>query len=288
MKTLHQSPTDPSFVQNPYPFYARARDQGDLHFWADYNMVAAFSHRSVHAFLRNRRFGREIPPEMAGPGPAHLADFLALEAHSLLDAEPPRHTRLRALILRAFTLRRINAMAPDIAALCHQQIDAFPARPFDLLGAYCTQVPIIVITRLLGVPETMAPQLLAWSHAMVAMYQAGCARPTEDAAARATPMRRRPCLAMPSSAAIGWRCCWGPPTAIRRAGMPPTASAPPALSGPAPPLAADCISVSARRWRGWKCASPCRSCSRAAPVWRWRQRRNLATATIFTASAACW
>lgn len=185
MKTLHQSPTDPGFVQNPYPFYARARAEGPLHFWADYDMPAAFSHELVQSLLRDRRFGREIPSEMASPGPAHLAPFLAVEAHSMLDAEPPRHTRLRALILRAFTSRQITAMAPDITDLCHTLIDAFPEGPFDLIPTYCSQIPVIIIARLLGVPEQMAPQLLSWSHDMVAMYQASRTRATEDAAARA-------------------------------------------------------------------------------------------------------
>ncbi|UWQ73397.1 cytochrome P450 [Leisingera sp. M658] len=186
MKTLIQSPTDPAFVQDPYPFYAAAQVQGQLHHWQDYGMVAAFGHSAVHMLLRDRRFGREMPEEMQTEGPAHLAPFLAVEAHSLLDAEPPRHTRLRRLVLRAFTSREIAALEPDIKDLCHQLIDAFPDQPFDLLEAYCTQVPVITICRLLGVPEDMAPQLLDWSHRMVAMYQASRTEETEHAAAKAS------------------------------------------------------------------------------------------------------
>ncbi|WP_170524538.1 cytochrome P450 [Ruegeria arenilitoris] len=186
MKTVHQSPTEPEFVQNPYSFYRAARDQGDLVYWQDYDMPAAMSHAAVQALLRDRRFGREVPSEMATKGPDHLAPWLTVEAHSLLEAEPPRHTRLRALVLRAFTSRAIGALAPDIERLCHDLIDAFPDAPFDLLDAYCTQVPVITICRLLGVPESMAPQLLQWSHAMVAMYQASRTRETEDQAAQAS------------------------------------------------------------------------------------------------------
>jgi unspecific monooxygenase len=186
MKTLHQSPTDPIFVQNPYPVYAEARSQGDVIWWEDYKMHAAVSQRAVHTLLRDRRLGREVPAEMAKPGPEHLAPFLKVEATSLLDAEPPRHTRLRALILRAFTSRAITAMADDIEQLCHDLIDQFPDQPFDLLKHYCEKVPVIVIARLLGVPESMAPKLLKWSHDMVAMYQASITRQTEDAAALAS------------------------------------------------------------------------------------------------------
>ncbi|UWQ80603.1 cytochrome P450 [Leisingera sp. S132] len=186
MKTLSQSPTDPAFVQDPYAFYAAARDQGQLHHWQDYGMVAAFGHAAVHMLLRDRRFGREVPEELRRPGPAHLAPFLAVEAHSMLDAEPPRHTRLRKLVLRAFTSRGIAELEPGIEALCHQLIDAFPDQPFDLLGAYCTQVPVVTICRLLGVPEEMGANLVDWSHKIVAMYQAARTEETEHAAAQAS------------------------------------------------------------------------------------------------------
>ncbi|MEP2717017.1 cytochrome P450 [Pseudophaeobacter sp.] len=187
MKTVRQPPTDPAFVQDPYPFYQRGRDQAGLNYWQDYAMPAAFRRAAVHAILRDRRFGREIPPELAKPTPDHLAPFMAVEAHSMLEAEPPRHTRLRKLVMRAFTSREIKAQEEGIASLSHQLIDAFPdpGQPFDLLATYCTQVPVITICRLLGVPIKMAPQLLDWSHAMVAIYQASRTQETEIAAARA-------------------------------------------------------------------------------------------------------
>jgi unspecific monooxygenase len=185
MQTLLQSPTDPGFVQNPYPFYAQARALGPVHLWADYAMPTAFSYKAVHALLRDRRFGREIPTELRRPGLDHLAPFQTIEAHSMLDAEPPRHTRLRGLVLRAFTSRRIAALEPDITALCHQLIDQFPAGPVDLIPSYCTQVPALIIARLLGVPDAKVPDLLNWSHAMVAMYQANRTPTIERAAARA-------------------------------------------------------------------------------------------------------
>ena len=186
MKTLSQSPTDPAFVQNPYPFYDTARGEGDLVFWKEYGMPAAVSHKAVQDILRDRRFGTEQPSEMQAEVPPHLAPWHAVEAHSLLEAEPPRHTRLRALILRAFTSRAIAALEPAIGTLCQQLIDDFPNTPFDLLEAYCTQVPVITICRLLGVPEDKAPDLLQWSHAMVAMYQAGRSYQPEIEATRAT------------------------------------------------------------------------------------------------------
>ncbi len=186
MLTLSQSPTEPAFVQDPYRFYERARKGGPLFRWDDYGLVCATSAAAVGAILRDRRFGREEPEELRRPVPAHLAPFYAVEAHSMLELEPPRHTRLRSLVLRAFTSRRIAALAPEIEALSHQLIDAFPAGAFDLLPAFAQKLPVTIIARLLGVPEDRGPDLLAWSNAMVGMYQARRSRAMEDAAVAAT------------------------------------------------------------------------------------------------------
>ncbi|MGI3168348.1 cytochrome P450 [Pseudooceanicola sp. C21-150M6] len=185
MHRLSQSPTDPAFVQNPYPFYHRARATGPLFYWEDYGMTAAVSHAAVQAILRDRRFGRAVPAELAEPVPDHLAPFYAIDDHSMLELEPPAHTRLRNLVLRAFTSRRIAALGPEIEALATRLAQALPEGDTDLLPAFATPLPVIVIARLLGVPEDMAPDLLRWSNTMVAMYQARRNRQIEDAAARA-------------------------------------------------------------------------------------------------------
>jgi cytochrome P450 len=184
MQHLVQSPTDPAFVQDPYPFYDRARAAGDLFFWEDYAKPCALSHRAVMAILKDRRMGRE--PVDPLPIPERLAPFYDIEAHSMLELEPPRHTRLRGLVVRAFTTRRIAALEPEIATLCAALIDRFPSGPFDLMDAYARIIPVVVICRLLGVPEERAPDLLSWSNAMVAMYQARRSRDIEDAAMAAS------------------------------------------------------------------------------------------------------
>lgn len=183
MKTIHQPPTDAAFVQDPYPFYARLRAlEGELVRWDDYDMVCAASYGPVNAILRDRRFGREMPADLARPIPQRLKAFYDIEAHSMLELNPPRHTRLRSLVLRAFTSRRIKALAPEIEVLCHALIDGFTTGEVDLLQAYAQKLPVIIIARLLGVPEAMADQLLMWSNAMVMMYQAGRTQADEDAA----------------------------------------------------------------------------------------------------------
>ncbi len=171
-------------MQDPYRFYEAARAKGPFFHWADYDLVCTGNAAAVNAIFRDRRFGREAPEPAAIP--PHLAPFFAVEAHSMLELEPPRHTRLRSLVLRAFTSRRIAALQPEIESLTHQLIDRFPAGPFDLLQAFGQPLPVIIIARLLGVPEAMAPDLLRWSNAMVGMYQAHRTPAMEAAAVAAT------------------------------------------------------------------------------------------------------
>lgn len=182
MKTLNLSPLDPAFVQDPYTAYAKARADGPVLYWEDYGMLAAFDAATVQALLRDRRLGREVPPDQRTPVPSHMQDFYRVEAQSMLELEPPVHTRLRGLVLRAFTSRRIAGLGPEIEAIAAELLDALPDGPIDLIPTFCTQIPVRIIARLLGVPEDMWPDLLRWSNAMVAVYQAGRTRAVEDAA----------------------------------------------------------------------------------------------------------
>ncbi|MBP7002524.1 cytochrome P450 [Amaricoccus sp.] len=182
MRRLSQDPRAAAFVQDPYPFYDRARAAGPLFLWEEYGFPCAAGYDAVNALLRDRRFGREPPEGMRPARPAHLARFYAIDDLSLLDREPPAHTRLRGLVLRAFTSRRIAALRPEIAALADGLIDRLEGPEVDLIAAFAERLPVVVIARLLGVPEAMADRLLGWSHAMVAMYQARRDRAVEDAA----------------------------------------------------------------------------------------------------------
>lgn len=185
MKILSQSPDAPEFIQNPYAFYDRARAFGPLFHWADYGKICVTSYTAVNAILRDRRFGREVPPDQRQPVAPHTVPFYAVEAHSMLELEPPRHTRLRGLVMRAFTSRRINGLAPEIAQLSGELIDTCPDGPFDLLHHFGQRLPVTIIARLLGVPESMGDDLLRWSNAMVKMYIPNRSRAMEDAAANA-------------------------------------------------------------------------------------------------------
>lgn len=186
LPSLSQSPRAPAFNQNPYPFYHRLRDTGPFVMWGEYNWPCSATYEVVNSLLRDRRFGREAPEGHAPERPAHTKPFYDFENLTILEREPPFHTRIRKLLVRAFTNREIAAMEPQIESLSHQLIDGFSGDQIDLLPAYCEKIPIIVICRLLGVPEDMADQLLSWSHDMVAMYQARRDRAIEDAAVEAT------------------------------------------------------------------------------------------------------
>lgn len=192
-RRVHLDPCDPSFYQNPYPAYKSIREQAPVFFWEEYGYWCFARHADVNSILRDPRFGRQIlhvatREELGWPEtPPHLAPFYAFEEHSLLELEPPVHTRLRSLVSKAFLSRQVERLRPAIETLCHELIDQMAGRnEVDLLEAYATPIPVMVICSLLGMPGSLAPQLLAWSHDMVGMYQARRDRTIEDAAVRAT------------------------------------------------------------------------------------------------------
>jgi cytochrome P450 len=169
---------DPHFYQDPYPTYARLQEEAPVFYWEEHQRWCFVRHADVTGILRDRRFGRQIthilsreelgwPPERED-----LKPFLDIDRVSLLDLEPPDHTRLRSLIQKAFMARQIAQLEPRIAALAHQLIDEMPAqKQTDLLPAFATPIPVTVIAEFLGVPTSLNQQLLDWSHAMVKMYE---------------------------------------------------------------------------------------------------------------------
>ena len=188
---FRQSPTDPAFMADPYPAYERLRALGPVAFWEELGKPVLCGHGPVSAVLRDRRFGREVTHlasrEHLGwdPIPERLAPFYAFEAHSLLEREPPVHTRLRRLVNRAFTSRAVAGLGPRIEGLAEALVDDFdPAT--ELMDRFATPIPLTVIAELLGAPVEAGPQMLAWSHDMVGMDQAGRDRAAEDRAVAAT------------------------------------------------------------------------------------------------------
>ncbi len=190
-RRLRLDPREKRFYQDPYETYAWLHAQGGIFFWEEFGFWCFGRFDDVNALLRDRRLGRQNPagiPDSRGVGAdrTHLTSFDAVEAHSLLELEPPVHTRLRTLVNRAFVSRQVERLRPRIEALANELIDRFPAdQAFDLIPAYATPLPITIIAEMLGVPVEMGPQLLDWSHAMVAMYTLGRTREAEETANRA-------------------------------------------------------------------------------------------------------
>jgi cytochrome P450 len=191
-RSVDLDPRNTQFVQDPYSAYEAVRQLCPVFKWEQYGHWCFLNHEDVNGLLRDRRFGRQIlhvasREELGWAEPAaHLKAFTDHEQHSLLELEPPVHSRLRGLVNRAFLSRQVERLRPRLLSLCNELIDGFEAKDeVDLLPAYATPIPIIVICELLGAPVAMADQFLAWSHDHVAMYMAKRDRAIEDKAVAA-------------------------------------------------------------------------------------------------------
>jgi cytochrome P450 len=186
-------PRDPEFYQNPYAFYDRLHASDPKFFWDQYGHWCFAGFKDVSALLRDKRFGREIlhvatREELGMPEPKpHTAAFDLTEKHSLLNLEPPAHTRLRTLVNRAFVSRHVEQLRPRIVKLANEIIDGFEGQDsVDLIKAFAAPLPAIIIAEMIGLPAESAPQLLAWSNRMVAMYMFGVSEETEHDANQAS------------------------------------------------------------------------------------------------------
>lgn len=186
-------PCDPAFVRDPYPFYAAMRDLGRVFAWRQLGHRCVARYDDVNTLLRDRRFGRQIlhvttRAELGWPEPAeHLGPFHEFEKHSLLELEPPRHTRLRGFVNAAFLPRQVDRAAEGIERMAHELVDGLAARrECDVVADYAAPLAVGVIAEFLGVPRDLGPRLLAWSHDMVAIYQARRDRAIEDRTVAAT------------------------------------------------------------------------------------------------------
>ena len=183
---------DPAFYGNPNAVYAALHAHCPTFYWQEQKLWTVTGYDQVNSLLRDRRFGRQIlhvasreELGLADPLP-HLKNFDAAELHSLLEIEPPEHTRLRTLVNRAFVSRHVERMKPEIAALANRLIDGFAANgKVELLSAFADIIPVTMIARMIGIPDEMGPQLLKWSHAYVRMYMFGRTRADEAAADQA-------------------------------------------------------------------------------------------------------
>ena len=162
MLKVDQSPVEKKFVQNPYAFYRKILKEGGVCFWKNYNQKAFFKFETINKIFKDKRFGRELPPGIKQTNEKELSNFYRIEKNSMLELEGKRHSRLRGLVLRAFTTKNIQRISRDIDTLCCELLNNIKDKETDLIENYAKQVPVITIARLLGIPEEMSDQLLKW------------------------------------------------------------------------------------------------------------------------------
>jgi cytochrome P450 len=186
-------PRDRAFYQDPYAFYRDVRAVSPSFFWEEYGHWCFADFDEVGVLLRDKRFGRQIlhvatREQLGLPEPKpYTAAFEQTEKYSLLNLEPPAHTRLRALVNRAFVSRHVEQLRPRIERLANELIDGFDGDgEVELLKAYAAPIPAIVIAEMIGLPAEMAMQLVDWSNRMVTMYMFAVTRETELDANRAS------------------------------------------------------------------------------------------------------
>lgn len=185
-------PTDEAFLQDPYPTYARLREEAPVHWHEPWGAFVVTRYRDVDRLLRDRRLGRVmehvLPEHRKRPKVPEHAPFDAIQAGSLLEIEPPDHTRIRRVVHDQFTPKHVRALAGKVEALCERLADALeasPGREADLIATFAQPLPVTVIADLLGIPEEGRPQLLPWSKGIIGMFEPERTPEAEAAAVRA-------------------------------------------------------------------------------------------------------
>jgi len=182
-------PRDPAFLADPYPVFAELRAAGPVHRHDGLGLHVAVTHAACDAVLRDRSLGRiwrDREPVAA------FASFNLLHRTSMLENEPPTHTRLRRLVAGAFgrghveRLRRtVDELADALVADLATRIADAPDGAADLLAAVAEPLPVEVIAELIGVPPPDRHLLRPWSNAIVKMYEYGLPEDRQAAAERA-------------------------------------------------------------------------------------------------------
>ncbi len=149
---VRYSPYDYAVHEDPYPIYARLRSEAPLYRNDEFDFWALSRHADVLAAFRDpahlsNRFGVTLDPAAYGPHAHRSMSFLAMD--------PPRHTRMRSLVSKAFTMRRVAELEPEIRALAVHYLDAaLEMGTFDMVGDVAGKLPMDVISQMIGVPAS--------------------------------------------------------------------------------------------------------------------------------------
>jgi len=164
---------NPSFVADPYEQLKALRDIGKPVWHEGMQIFLAARHSDANDVFRNKSLGRiftDKSPEF------EWETFNWLHSDSILDSEPPKHTRLRSLVAKAFNRNKIEGMRPAVERITQQLLDAIDEKVksgenFDLIADYAEPLPVKIIADLLGFPESEEHLLRPWSQSIVKMYE---------------------------------------------------------------------------------------------------------------------
>ena len=149
------NPLSPEFIRDPYPHYDRLRRTDPVHI-TPHGMYLASRHAEVSLALRDKRFGKDFVERSTrryGPKIMEEPVFRSM-SRWMLQQDPPDHTRLRGLVVKAFTARRVEDMRPRIQQVVDQTLDRIAARGhMDLIEDFAFRLPVTIICDMLGIPE---------------------------------------------------------------------------------------------------------------------------------------
>lgn len=183
-RQLDQLLLSPEFLDNPYPVYDELRAEDPVHWCEPWNCWVLTRYADVEAtFLDSHRFlnsGRFTSLMEQLPEPVR-EEIQPLEQHMLLgliSSDPPVHTRLRALVHKAFTPRAVAEMREQIQAIVDQHLDAVQdTGSMDLVRDLAYPLPVTVISSMLGIPPADREQFKQWSDDIMLFQATGRATP---------------------------------------------------------------------------------------------------------------
>jgi cytochrome P450 len=161
------NPFEPGFIENPYPAYQRLRDVAPV-YESPFGVWILSQYEDVAALLRSDQSAD--PRNVSDGGFRQQSERLedGIRRMSMLDRDPPDHTRLRKLVAKGFTSRSIAAMEPMITELVDSRLGQIAdAGTADLVEALAFPLPFEVISRMLGMPPTDTARVRELSGMMV-------------------------------------------------------------------------------------------------------------------------
>ncbi len=151
------TPLAPDFLADPYPYYHRMRELEPVFFWPIGTYVAT-RHADIAWILKDRRFGKLFEERMdnrLGREVWENSSSYRSLGKMMLVQDPPDHTRLRGLVAKAFTARRMEDMRPQIQAIVDKLIDRVEGEGgMDIMRQFAHPLPVEVICDMLGIPES--------------------------------------------------------------------------------------------------------------------------------------